>query len=192
MEFFKFFPAKFLEGASQLTVEQCGLYIRILCLIYERDGQLVDDDAIIARRLGMQVRPYRRLKIELITADKLRLVPGGYLTCPRVEKTMADARRQSELQSQRRNAGTQRQLEFRQSFGKVLGKLGQTPNGFSNDFNTPHRPLRTKNQDKTLTSSDSGPAPLDAAAQTPAPDRLFASPELVASIERRWKPNGHT
>lgn len=64
-----------LGGMKKLNLEQRGAYNTILDLIYDKEGQLEDDDRFIAGWLSCDVRKWRRIKTELIALGKLTIEP---------------------------------------------------------------------------------------------------------------------
>jgi uncharacterized protein YdaU (DUF1376 family) len=73
---YRHFPDAFLAGTIILTLEERGAYITLVDLIYTRDGNLPDDDRLVARTMGTDPRYWRRLKQRLIAKNKVRIVDG--------------------------------------------------------------------------------------------------------------------
>jgi len=76
MKFYKHDPDAFLAGTNELTLEQCGAYIRLINFLYSHDDVLPDDDQAIARMIGCQLRRWQRLKGELIKLGKVHVNDG--------------------------------------------------------------------------------------------------------------------
>jgi uncharacterized protein YdaU (DUF1376 family) len=87
-DWYKRDPSDALEGMRCLTPEERGVYNTILDLIYERDGNLPDDDRIIAGWAGCAVQRFRRIKNRLIELGKV-IVRDGRLTNPRADKELS-------------------------------------------------------------------------------------------------------
>jgi hypothetical protein len=87
MKFYRHDPDAWLAGTAELNFEQCGAYIRLINLLYSRDGIVPDDDAAIARMLHCYPQLWRRLKNELIGLGKVRVTTDGLLTANGVERT---------------------------------------------------------------------------------------------------------
>ncbi len=87
--FIKFFPSDFLGGTSGLTPAERGVYITILCLIWDGDGPVAMDDARLARRCGMPKAPFNRILSALIDDGKIIRTDRG-LTNKRAEKALVD------------------------------------------------------------------------------------------------------
>ena len=65
-----------LAGMIGLPLEERGAYNSVLDLIYLDDDQLIDDDRIIATRIGCDARKWRHLKKLLIGLGKLHVDDG--------------------------------------------------------------------------------------------------------------------
>ena len=94
--FIKFYPSDFLAGTSGLSPAERGVYITILCLIYEANGKIVRDDARLSRRCGMPKAAFLRTIQALIDQGKLSEV-DGMLSNKRAESAIMD--RQNRVQN---------------------------------------------------------------------------------------------
>lgn len=74
---FKCFPTDWLEGTRNLTPEQRGVYFDCLCLIYEFERPLKDDDKWMSHQLHISPRLWRSIRDALVAAGKLVVVDGG-------------------------------------------------------------------------------------------------------------------
>lgn len=63
-------------GMMVLTLEERGAYNTVLDLIYMNDGAVADDEREMARRVGCDVRVWRRVRARLIELEKLYVVDG--------------------------------------------------------------------------------------------------------------------
>lgn len=91
MPFIKFFPGDFLGGTGGLSPAERGVYITILCLIWENDGPVDMDDARLARRCGMPKAAFLKAMTALIDEGKLHRTGSG-ISNDRAEKTLMDRR----------------------------------------------------------------------------------------------------
>jgi uncharacterized protein YdaU (DUF1376 family) len=89
MPFIKFYPSDFLAGTSGLSPSERGVYITLLCLIYEVDGEIIRDDARLSRRCGTPKASFVRTINALICDGKLT-ERDGMLSNKRAEKMIAD------------------------------------------------------------------------------------------------------
>ena len=87
--FIKFYPSDFLAGTSGLTPAERGVYITLLCLIYEKDGAIERNDARLSRRCGCPKASFVRILDALIDDGKITL-EGGSLSNNRAEKALMD------------------------------------------------------------------------------------------------------
>lgn len=87
--FIKFYPSDFLGGTSGLSPAERGVYMTLLCLMYEQDGPIPRDDGRLARRCGSPKAAFIRAVECLIDEGKLTEV-DGMLSNNRVEKAIVD------------------------------------------------------------------------------------------------------
>lgn len=89
--FIKFYPGDFLGGVGGLSPTERGVYITMLCLIWDNDGPVDYDEARLARRCGAPKAAFKKAIEALIDLGKL-FYDGGKLTNERAEKTLMDRR----------------------------------------------------------------------------------------------------
>lgn len=94
--FVKFYPSDFLAGTSGLSPSERGVYMTLLCLIYENDGAIVRDDTRLARRCGAPKAAFARILRCLVAEEKIT-ERNGFLMNNRAEKAIVD--RQNRLQN---------------------------------------------------------------------------------------------
>ena len=87
--FIKFYPSDFLGGTSGLSPAERGVYITLLCLMYEADGPIPRDDARLARRCGAPKAAFRKSLTCLIEIGKI-IEKDGALSNSRAEKAIMD------------------------------------------------------------------------------------------------------
>ena len=87
--FIKFYPSDFLGGTSGLSPAERGVYITLLCLMYENDGPILRDDSRLSRRCGSPKAAFIRALDSLLAEGKLVEV-DGMLTNKRAEKAIVD------------------------------------------------------------------------------------------------------
>ena len=87
--FIKFYPGDFLAGTSGLSPAERGVYITLLCLIYEMDGAIARDDTRLSRRCGAPKAAFVRILQELIDQKKITET-DGMLSNRRAEKAIVD------------------------------------------------------------------------------------------------------
>lgn len=83
-------PRAALTGMMELTLEERGAYNTVLDLIYDRDGDLPDDDRFLAGWCKCDLRVWRRIKQRLIGLGKL-YVEGGKLRNERADRGVDEA-----------------------------------------------------------------------------------------------------
>ncbi|MBS0233470.1 MAG: YdaU family protein [Proteobacteria bacterium] len=83
-QWFKFDCRAWLDGTRDLDPEIRGIYVDVLCLIYDRDGPLPEDDGWMAHQLHVSRRKWRAAREILVACGKLVISPSG-LTNKRAE-----------------------------------------------------------------------------------------------------------
>ncbi|MEW7009743.1 MULTISPECIES: DUF1376 domain-containing protein [unclassified Lentilitoribacter] len=88
---FKFYPSDWLSGTRGLTPAETGVYITLVCMMYENDGQLMrggaKQDARLARRCGCTFAAFKKIINNLIVEKKLT-DHNGALSNRRVQKEL--------------------------------------------------------------------------------------------------------
>lgn len=100
MHWYKRDPDAALAGMTEMNWEEMGAYNHLLDLLYSRDGEIPDDDAKVAKLMHVRVTQWRRMKARLIELGKV-WTTDGKLTARRVEKTLKEARKLSESQTEK-------------------------------------------------------------------------------------------
>lgn len=93
--FIKFYPSDFLAGTSGLSPAERGVYITLLCLIYEADGPIERHDARLSRRCGSPKSAFQRTLEALIDEGKI-VDADGMLSNKRAEKAIVDRQNRSQ------------------------------------------------------------------------------------------------
>ena len=92
-------PHAALEGMSELTMEERGAYNSLIDVLYCRDGNVPDDDVLVARLIYCHWREWRALKKRLIAKGKVHILEGGKITANRVQDCLREAAEFSQKQS---------------------------------------------------------------------------------------------
>lgn len=86
---FKFYPSDWLSGTRGLTPAETGVYVTLVCMMYENDGQLTRNDARLARRCGCTSAAFKKIIVNLLGENKFT-DNNGILTNERVQKELAE------------------------------------------------------------------------------------------------------
>lgn len=100
----RFFPSDWLAGTRGMTAAETGVYITLVCLMYEKDGPIPRDDARQARLCGLPVATYRKV-IEVLVGDEKILEQDGHLINERV---LLELKKRSDFSEAGRKAATVR------------------------------------------------------------------------------------
>lgn len=137
--------ADYITGTQGMTVDQEGVYMRFLVRLYDRGQAFPDDDRMMARVMGMDMRPWRRIKLQLIDMGKI-LIKNGSLTNSRFErerqKRAAELRKQAEKtreywEKKRAEKDTSDELpaNFRETSGELPSEVSRKVPKKSNEIN---------------------------------------------------------
>lgn len=100
LRWYKRDPDAALAGMAELTLVERGAYNSIIDLLYSRDGNVPDDDILVARMIGCHWREWKAVKARLVERGKVHL-EGGKITANRVQETLKEAADFSQDQSRR-------------------------------------------------------------------------------------------
>jgi uncharacterized protein YdaU (DUF1376 family) len=103
LKWYKRWPEAALEGMAELSLEERGAYNTILDLMYARDGELPDQDGVLARYLRCDIRKWQGIKKALVRKRKL-YVEDGLLRNARVEIELSNTRARPECGARSRTA----------------------------------------------------------------------------------------
>lgn len=169
--FFKFFPAKFMKGVRGLTPAEVGVYIMLLCRIYEEEGPIKNNPLILATYCEMRQPTFEKTLERLVALGKLTL-SDGVLSNDKADDVISDRVVRSE------NAKT----AGKASAGKRQENQRQSATGVPRPFN--HKE-EEKEQEYTPLPPEGG-GQLDLLPE----DRKPAKPRKVASqFPADWTPS---
>jgi len=87
--YFKFYPADFMGGIRGLTAQEVGLYIMLLCRMYEDDGAIENNPFKLATYCGMREVAFSKTLSKLIRLGKIK-DDGGLLSNDRMQFEISD------------------------------------------------------------------------------------------------------
>ena len=93
--FIKFFPSDFLGGVGSLSPAERGVYITLLCLIWDGNGPITMDHGRLARRCSMPKAGFKKVLNVLIEDGKIIETPDG-LTNSRANAVLQDREQRRE------------------------------------------------------------------------------------------------
>ncbi len=140
--YFKFYPRDWLEATRDLTLEQRGAYIDLICIIMEMEGHLADNDKWIAHQMHVTARKWRSLKTDLVRHEKIAIRDGRIVNERCVKELDA-------LLNQRRNiaeSAVKRERIKRETPAKHQRNIVEIPekDNENNDATTTVVPLRAR------------------------------------------------
>ena len=94
--FVNFYTSDFLGGTAGMTAATRGVYITLLCLIYETERPLTQSLETLARRCGCTLPAFNKALAALVEEGKMTVGPDG-IWSPKCEKHIA-------LRRERRNS----------------------------------------------------------------------------------------
>lgn len=111
LPWFKCFQDAWLKGTRDLSGEQRGYYFDCLCLMYEADGPIRDDDDWIAHRLHITTRKWRGVRKSLVEAGKLTETPAGLVN----SRASSEIVERSSLRSTKSEIAAKRERKIREN-----------------------------------------------------------------------------
>lgn len=176
--FIKFYPSDFLAGTSGLSPAERGVYITLLCLIYEADGPIERHDARLSRRCGSPKAAFQRTLEALIDEGKI-VEADGMLSNKRAEKAIVDRQNRSQTAAhaaQQRWSAQSEKTSQNQSKDNARAMPGQCPSDASQN--------QSQNQIDTDVSITPLPPKGGRAEANEISETLcaWASPDAVASF----------
>jgi uncharacterized protein YdaU (DUF1376 family) len=190
VRWYKHDPDAFLAGTSMLTLEECGAYIKIIDLLYSRDGNVPDDERFMASALGCDVRIWRRIRDQLIHKGKIWIecsatsgeLPGK-VRAKRVEHELEVSRKLAEHMSYLARMSWEKRRQL--NGPRIAGRISETHSG-------PAMRHAYDNQNKNTSSFSSETDPARDEAEEPKQavvrrSELEPSPALAAVMQRKLR-----
>lgn len=109
-----FYTSDFLAGTSGMTAATKGVYITLLCLMYEAEGPLPQQWETLARRCGCTLPAFKKAIQSLVDDGKMAETDGG-LWSKKCEKHIAQRR---ERRNSAKSAANTRWQKTKQKQGK--------------------------------------------------------------------------
>lgn len=100
--FMQLYVSDYLGDTRHLSCEQHGAYLLLLMTMWNADGSLPDDDAKLARIVGLSVKRWRTIRPEIIS---FFAVADGVITHGRLTKEIQKSASKSELRASAGSTG---------------------------------------------------------------------------------------
>jgi len=101
--FIPFYTSDFLGGTGGMTAAQKGVYITLICMIYENEGPIPEPYSALARRCGCTFPSFKNALDELCSMGKLEVVDDG-IWCDKCEKHLSRRRKRTQRAKESANA----------------------------------------------------------------------------------------
>jgi uncharacterized protein YdaU (DUF1376 family) len=105
-------PDRALNGMAELSLVERGAYNSLLDLLYSRNGNVPDDDVLVARMIRCHWREWKAVKKRLIAKGKIWVTADGLMGAKRVQDCLTEAASFSQEQSKRAAKGWQKRKKF--------------------------------------------------------------------------------
>ena len=99
----RFFPSDWLGGTRGMSASETGVYITLICLLYEHDNALANDTGRLARQCGLPASKFKTIFDNLVDEEKLQLV-DGVLSNEKVEEELSHSYQKRTLAQQKANS----------------------------------------------------------------------------------------
>lgn len=153
-----FYTSDFLGGTSGMTAATKGVYITLLCLMYEAEGPLAQKWDTLARRCGCTLPAFKRAVQDLVDDGKIVILNDG-IWSEKCEKHLAQRR---ERRSSAKAAAEKRWQKDKQKQGE-----GDAPASSAHCQPEPEPEPYKKEEEPngSLSSGDDATKPFDEIAQ---------------------------
>lgn len=109
------------------SLDEEGFYWRFTVLLYDKMGDLADNDAHNARSMSLDIRVYKKMKARLIELGKI-YIADGHISNSRVEREISNYLREFKRRSEAAKAREEkkREAEIPPDFQRTSGELQAT------------------------------------------------------------------
>lgn len=114
-----------LSGFMVLTLEERGAFQTILDLIYDRNSPLPDNDALLARYMGVSIRKWKSIRQSLINHGKIKVDDDGNLVNDRAIFEVENALKTSRKHAENGAKGGQKKAENAKNVNENNGSDGK-------------------------------------------------------------------
>ncbi len=167
--YFKFYPSDWLVGTRGMTLEERGAYIDMICMQMMEQGNVRDDERLIAHQMHVSTRKWRSVRGKLIEHGKIS-IQDGFVVQERCLKELDLLLTQRQVASE---SAANRERTKRENLEK------------SNEINAPDTtkvPLRARDSDireSEVRKEDSSPSEIPAPAGAAPAEGEPKKPNLV-------------
>lgn len=141
---FKLYPSDWLSGTRGLTPAETGVYVTLICIMYEQEGKIARNDARLARRCGCTAASFKKILKNLLFEEKI-IDNDGFLTNERVQKELTERHERVQKST---DAAQKKWAAYRQK-SQQNQKGEAAPAGFSEPLGN----ARIQSQNQTLNSN---------------------------------------
>jgi uncharacterized protein YdaU (DUF1376 family) len=99
----RFFPSDWLGGTRGMSASETGVYITLVCLLYEHDNCLTNDTGRLARQCGLPASKFKSILTSLIEEEKIDL-EDGILSNGKVAEELSHSHQKRTLAQQSANS----------------------------------------------------------------------------------------
>lgn len=196
---FKFYPSDFLTGTIDLSPAEVCVYIKLICRMYEREGEIERDDLRLAKLCGMRPQSFAKHLTALIGQGKI-IENDGRLSNERVITETKKWQKSGLIQSQnarKRWSQSQEKSEKNQSPSDAKASKTGMPNGCQNDAYARVSEARKKDSEYVSDSEthssppESGSTSLSASSLRSEPDRSKSVADGEKDFTKLLPPGGN-
>jgi uncharacterized protein YdaU (DUF1376 family) len=123
LPFIAFYPSDWLGGTRGLSAHETGVYITLVCMMYEAEGAIAHADERLARACGTTVPLFRKALAVLVNGGKI-IAEEGTLWNDRVERELE--KREEKIENAR-NAARARHRKREENQGPSSADADQIP-----------------------------------------------------------------
>ena len=209
--YFRFYPADFIGGVRGMSAQEVGLYVMLLCRMYEESGPVEDHALRLSAYCGMRQPTFEKSLQRLVDLGKIERL-DGMLSNDRARREISNRANDLEIASKAGKASAEKRLKNQQKSSttvqrKVNHTDTDTDTDTSRDTNVSLALVapKTKTPDmfsefwdrypKRIGKADAHKAYARAMKKITHDDLMFALSERLPALEARekqYRPNPAT
>ncbi len=165
------FPDAYLADTTHLSTEEHGAYLLLLMAMWRRGGSVPNDDADLARIVGLDRSRWRKTKKRLLP---LLIVEGSFLSQKRLQKEWQYAKEKRDKNAANGRTGGRPKSNINNRLDKANGSVSHNPN------ESPHTHTHTHEKTSVFSERASAQKPRGWVQQRTPKD---ASDDMIQEIE---------
>lgn len=151
---FKLYCRDWLDATRSLDPALRGIYIDVLCIMYDRDGPVPDDESWMAHQLHVSRRTWRSSRAALVACGKLLVTPMGLVNDRAISEIKSRAKiRRTNAENGAKNSSKYRDFHNNENKNNEPPERPVEPN---NSYARAHQNLNPESRTMVSIPTDDG------------------------------------